>query len=247
MRVRREFIAALCSLFIFSMSWAEENPRRAAAKGLDYYNSQEYDKALAEFLAGLQAAPDRNELRYDLGTALYKMEDFENAAKAFGSATGGEEQELTTDSWFNLGNAMLRGGKVDEAIASYKNALRLNHNDLDSKHNLEMALMMKKMMQQQQQQSSDGQDSTDQQQPPPEQQQTQQDSTGQQQQQTQAADSTSASQDSTRQAEPDEEKDGMSEEEALRLLQALESDEQEAQKEKLKRQFGQQPKAEKDW
>ncbi|MCK7537586.1 MAG: hypothetical protein MZV63_44840 [Marinilabiliales bacterium] len=48
-----------------------------------------------------------------------------------------------------IGNSMLQNQKVKESIDAYKEALRNNPNDMDTKHNLAYA---QKLMQQQQQQ-----------------------------------------------------------------------------------------------
>ncbi len=219
---------------------AGNNPRKAAKKGIEYYNQEEYDKALAEFMAGASADPDRPELKYDIGAALYKLNDFQQASGAFAQACNEDNPKLAADAWYNLGNAMFKSGELDKAIQAYKNSLILDHEDEDSKYNLELALMLQQMQQQQQQQQGD--------------------STGQQEQQPQPSDSTQqqqqsqpqqAEQDSLSNAEqqpqPQKKETDMTPEEALQLLQALENDEQEAQKEKLERQFGKPKRVEKDW
>ena len=226
---------------------AGDNPRKAASKGVEYYNQEEYDKALAEFMAGASAAPDRSELKYDIGAALYKLNDFQQASGAFAQAFNEDNPKLAADAWYNLGNAMFKSGELDKAIQAYKNSLILDHKDEDSKYNLELALMLQQMQQQQQQQQQCDStcDSTCQQEqhtkPQPS------DSTQQQQQQQpQQADQDSLS-NKEQQPQPQEKETDMTPEEALQLLQALENDEQEAQKEKLERQFGKPKRVEKDW
>ncbi len=224
-----------------------QSPRQSASKGIDHYEKEEYDKALTEFLAGIEKGGDNPELRYDLGTALYRLQQFPEAADAFNKAAA-KNPKLAADAWYNLGNAMFEGQKYDDAVKAYKNSLKLNSADKDAKHNLEMALRAKQMqMQQQPQQSQSGQDSTKQQQQQQKQQQQQQkdDQKDQQQQQAQTG-----QQDSTKAEQPkpkEGEENKMSKEEAMQLLQALESDEHDAQKEKLIRQFGEPKKVQKDW
>jgi tetratricopeptide (TPR) repeat protein len=53
--------------------------------------------------------------------------------------------------------------QIDESIESYKEALRRNPNDLDTKYNLAYAQMLKKQQEQQQQQQQNQQQNQDQQ------------------------------------------------------------------------------------
>lgn len=227
-----------------------DSPRSAAARGVKHYGKEEYDKALTEFLAGLDKSPDRPELRYDLGAALYRLQQFPQAAEAFNKAAAKKNPKVAGDAWFNLGNALFNAQKFDDAVKAYKNALLLKHDDQDAKHNLELALRARQVQQQQQQ---SGQDSTrqqqqQQQQGQQQQQQQQQDKEKQQeQQQAQAAQDSSGAPPDSAQQQQMEQQGPMSREEAMQLLQALEGDEQEAQKEKLIRQFGQPKQVEKDW
>ncbi|NQU06264.1 MAG: tetratricopeptide repeat protein [Calditrichaeota bacterium] len=235
----------LSILFLATTAFTADNPRKSAIKGIKHYNQAEYDRALAEFMAGAEADPERSELKYDMGAAFYKLEDFQNASAAFSQAAAEENPKLAADAWYNLGNAMFKSGDMDKAIQSYKNSLYLDHNDPDTKHNLERALLMKQMQQQQQQQQEG--DSTGQQQQQQQQQAQPDSSKGEQEQQQQQAQADSTSNDEEQQQPQPKKETDMTPEEALQLLQAMENDEQEAQKEKLERQFGKPKRVEKDW
>lgn len=224
--------SVLALLLVLQSNPALAGAREQARKGVKLYHQNEYDRALAEFLAGLEMAPDRRELKYDVGAAQYKLQDYGNAARAFADAAA-EKSKLAADAWFNLGNALLKGGKPQEAVAAYKNALKINHQDRDAKYNLELAL---RMMQMQRAQNSDQSSERGEQQPSP--------------QQSQGAparpDSSMTPPDSTS-PEPQPPPTEMTREEALQLLQAMESDEQQAQREKMARQYGQPRPVTKDW
>jgi len=246
---RRTLIGALILAMLFAVpSSYAETPRKSASKGIKHYEKEEYDKALTEFLAGLEKAGDNPELKYDLGTALYRLQQFPEAADAFNKAAQ-KNPKIAADAWYNLGNAMYEGQKYDDAVKAYKKALKLNHDDKDAKHNLELALRAKQMqMKQEPQQSQDGKDSTDSKQEQKKQQQQQNQQDQQQQQEQQQAQQAQADSSKNEQPKPKEgEENKMSKEEAMQLLQALEGDEQDAQKEKLIRQFGEPKKVQKDW
>ena len=53
-------------------------------------------------------------------------------------------------AYHNLGNSLLQEGKLEESIESYKNSLRNNPSDKDTKHNLAYAQRMKQEQEQNQ-------------------------------------------------------------------------------------------------
>jgi len=239
------FTAAAVVLTMAVAPLYADTPRGSVNKGISHYNKDEYDKALAEFLAGLEKKPERGEIQFDAGTAYYKLNKMPDAVNSFSKALENEKPEVAAKAWYNLGNSLAGAQKLKEAVGAYKNSLRLKHDDADAKHNLETVLRMMQMQQQQQQNQQSDQDSTKQDQ----QQQAQADSTRQAQQdstqQAQADSLQQAQQDSSGRA--DQNKNEMSEQEAMQLLQAMENDENEAVKDKLRRQFGEPKRAEKDW
>lgn len=92
------------------------------------------------------------------GTSYYRGGDFEAAAKTFA------EQDAA-DSQYNLGNALARQQKFDDAIAAYENVLKQNPEHEDARFNLDLVKQLKEQQQQQQNQNSDDQsDSKDKQQ-----------------------------------------------------------------------------------
>lgn len=80
--------------------------------------------------------------------AAYQAGKFEDAAKSL--------QPLDTpDNRYNLGNALARQGKYQEALAAYQRALELEPKHEDARHNKEQ---VEKALEQQKQQSGDSQD-----------------------------------------------------------------------------------------
>lgn len=87
------------------------------------------------------------------GTSHYRAGNFEAAADTFAG-------QPDADSQYNLGNALARQQKFDEAIAAYEKSLQQNPDNEDAKFNLEL---VKKLKEQQQQQNSQNDDNADQQ------------------------------------------------------------------------------------
>lgn len=81
-------------------------------------------------------------------SAEYRAGDFDNAANSFAEID-------TADAHYNRGNALARGGKLDEAIAAYKQALEINPEMQDATDNKALLEQLKEQQQDQEQQSGD--------------------------------------------------------------------------------------------
>ena len=109
------------------------------------YSAGNYREAYRAFQQALDASGEPS-LHYDIGVALYRMKQYENAAKSFREAA--VVPELKQKSQYNLGNAFVRmaeeAPEKDEllrlAIGAYEEALRLQPSDSLAKWNLELAL-----------------------------------------------------------------------------------------------------------
>lgn len=126
--------------------------------------------------------PDVPEPYYNAGNVYYRQEDYENALLQAYQALRNADESVAQSAFYNIGNVQFNTQDYEAAIESYKEALRINPNDIDAKHNLELAL---RQLQQQQQQQDPQQQQQDQQQQDQQQQQQQQQQQDQQQQQQQ--------------------------------------------------------------
>jgi len=90
------------------------------------------------------AARDRvtelGEPHYNAGNALYRMDEIEESLKEYDEALKYARGDLRSLAFFNRGNAAFQAQRYAEAVEAYKEALRMNPDDLDAKHNLELAL-----------------------------------------------------------------------------------------------------------
>ncbi|HXH17904.1 MAG TPA: tetratricopeptide repeat protein, partial [Chitinophagales bacterium] len=177
---------------------------------------------------------------FNLGDVAYKKQDYQRAVQQFETAAMVAKDNLTkAKAYHNLGNTYLDAGQYDKSIEAYKNALRLNPNDMDTKYNLAYAQRMKKENPQQnrQNQQSQNQDKKEQEQQANQKQQ-------QQQAQQQQAQEEQAQQ---QQAQPKEGQ--ISKEDARRLLEALMQQEQKVQQRIVNKKMppAEKKKVEKDW
>ncbi len=95
------------------------------------------DNAINEFEIALRRHPNHPEAHYDLGHALYVKGDFEGAKRHY-------EETLRLDPkapvHSGLGAVYFRLGQTSEAIAQFKEALRLKPDDAEAAENLRFVL-----------------------------------------------------------------------------------------------------------
>jgi tetratricopeptide (TPR) repeat protein len=220
--------AAAC----FPRPAAGQAGRARVEEGNRLYRDGLFDEAHQKYLEAMAEAPDMPLIPFNDGNALYQNLDYQRAMEAYERAIETGDPTLAGAAWYNLGNALYRQQQLEPALEAYKQALRLNPSDADAKHNLEWVLeQMQQQEQQQQQQEGDSeedQEEQDQQQDQEQDQQQQQPGEGneqdQQDEQQGQQDQEQDQQDQQPQGEPEPRPGEMSQEEAERLLAAVDED-----------------------
>lgn len=216
----------------FASTASGDDYRNKANEGYEYYTNGEYDKATENYRQAGIIKPDKALPNFGKGAALFRSNDFEGANKEYSEAIDKGDNEIRADAQYNIGNALYNMEKYEDAVKSYINALKINPDDEDYKHNLEMALLKQQLQQQQQQQNQDdNQDKKEQKQDKQDKQeedQEEQDQKQQDQEQNQEQADSEKEEQQQQQQSTDEQK--MSEEDAKNLLSRFEEDEKEIQK-----------------
>lgn len=222
----RTLVAAIVLSFLSGLFGGKAH--RESERGNRAYEAGSHDEALARYTEAQTAAPDAPELHYDIGNALYRKEDYAAAVEAYRRALAGNRTDLLPDAAYNLGNAHFRERRFREAAEAYRQGLELRPEDPEARRNLELALRALE------------QENRPEQEPQQQEQQDQRQDQQQEQQQEQRP----------QQQEPQprpERGEGMSPEEAERLLDRIAELEKEAMKRRpAKAAEGESPK-EKDW
>lgn len=199
----KRLIYTLLTVLLFSPLAAQEE-NADIRRGNRAYDREDYAEAEVNYRRALQKNPNSFAATYNLGNALLRQEKFDEAAKQYIRATtqvNAEEEGLKlSKAYHNLGNSFFVMEQYDKAIDAYKQSLRLNPSDNETRYNLVKAMQQQKQQQQPQPQ------------PQPQQQQ----------------------------------QDQMDQQTAEQLLQALEQDEQDAQ-EKAQRKQNKRKELEKNW
>ena len=235
-----------------------------SAEAQEKYEAGEYGEALTLYRDAQLEDPNSGLLKFNVGDALYKTGDFEGALKEFLQSAGGDDPKLQGPAWYNAGNAHFELQQFKEAVEAYKEALKRLPADVDAKANLEFALqqMQEQSQPQEDGESEDGEEGEQGETP---------ESTGEEEKADEGDDSSQQSEGSAAEGEeeeadeearetsvgeesdePDsadsegerEAEESMEPEEAERLLDALSSDELDAQRRRIRLKPGRQAK---DW
>lgn len=191
--------------------------------GNNLYNSGKYKEAVVEYQKSLGRNESSFGSNYNLGNALYKSEEFESCIDHYKAACSSKNTKSErAKAYHNLGNAYVNGQKYQEAVDAYKESLRLNPKDNDTRFNYTYA---KKLLQQQQQQQ-------------------QQQAKNQQQNQNE-----NGKEENSEEQHPEakERERKMDSEQANQILEALENDEKERQKQKSLSKDVKMKPVDKDW
>jgi tetratricopeptide (TPR) repeat protein len=207
-------------------------PQRRTAAGREEYEQGNHPKAVASFEAASTVRPADYRMKFNLADGLYKTGKYDEAATIF-RALGAADSPLAAAARYNLGNSLYQRQDYAGAVRAYRDALTLQPDDQDARHNLELALRaLEEQQRQQQEQQQPGEDQRDdrqqqlqQQQQQDDQQRSEQRRPGDQQQRPRTAED--------KERERYLKETGMPKERAQQLLDALQEAEKAEQKKQL--------------
>ena len=128
--------------------------------------TNDFIAAEGEYRKAISKSSDNTVAPFNLGTAYYNRESFEEAFGRFKQAgEKSKEKPGKHKAFHNMGNVFMKNKEYQKAVEAYKEALRNNPTDEETRYNLALA---KKMMENQQDeqnndQNDDNQDQQDQQ------------------------------------------------------------------------------------
>lgn len=223
--------------------------------GNKHYADSLFEKAEVDYRKALEQNPSSSIALYNLGNALLGQiaqnpSKGEEALSQYLTAAKLEtDKEQLAQIYHNIGVLMYAGQRYGESVAAYKESLRNNPTDHETRYNLAKAMHM---MNQQQDQQQDQQQEQQQEQQQQEQQQDQQQNQEQQQQeqqnQDQQQDQNQEQNQEQQQQQAQQDEEQISKENAEQILNALMQDEKELQEKQQKMMQQQQGKSlDKDW
>lgn len=152
-------IFALIASFLSAQNLPE---RGLVRKGNRQFGRERYERSVDSYTRALEAAPGCFEAGYNLSNALFRSERYDKAEQTLKNFVTDSTRTAKerADAYYNLGNTQFMQQKLQEALESYRNSLRLNPEDMEAKYNYAYT---KKLLeqQQQQQQNQDNQENQD--------------------------------------------------------------------------------------
>lgn len=244
-----KYILPVIIVFLSLTVSAQENNR--IWKGNKEYRDRNYEQATAEYQKSLELSPSAK-ASYNMANALYRQKKYKEAGSIYQSiASSAEDKMEKAEAYHNLGNAMLKSKEIDKGIEAYKAALRNNPSDEATRYNLSYAMKLK---QQEEEQKKDDQNKDDQNKDQ-EQNKDQQNQDQQKKDEQDKKDQQNQDQKDQQQKEQEQEQqqqqpqpNEVSKEDAARMLENLENDEQKTQQKiQMQQRKSSKVKIENDW
>ncbi len=133
--------------------------------GNEQASAELFDEAEMSYRKALSKAPEKPEALYNLGNTHFKEQDYEEAKQRFFQTQKIAENKYSRHyALHNLGNVFMKQKDYSKAVETYKDALRNNPEDEETRYNYALAkeLLEKEQEQQQNQDQNDQQDQQDQ-------------------------------------------------------------------------------------
>lgn len=251
----KSFILSILLLSISLLGYSQKERKHIRQGNREYVkavidsattDTTRYQNAEVDYRKALDEDPNNWDASYNLANALFRQAKYEEASRQFQAVAGMDnaDKEKIAKAFHNLGNSFLQSNKLSEAVEAYKNSLRNNPNDYDTKYNLAWAQDKLRQQQNQDQQNQDQEDQQDQQ----DQDKQDQENKDQQDQEQQQNQDQKEQQQQQQEQQQQPKENQISKEDAMRILEALQNDEKEVQ-EKVQKQKVQTKRrsTEKDW
>jgi tetratricopeptide (TPR) repeat protein len=241
-------------LLLWAVLAQGQNERKVIREGVRAYEDGEYAQAEVQFRKAGSINQESFEAVFNTGTALYGQEKYEETVNQYQALLDQtDDTDKTARIWHNIGNSLLEAGQYAPSIEAFKNSLRKNPLDEDTRYNLAYAKqkLEEQQNQNQEQQNQDQEKQNQQSQEENQDQQNQEENQDQQNQeekqnqdQDQQDQQNQDQQQQQQQAAPRE----ISKEDAERMLNAIQQQEKDV-KEKVdkKKAAAAKVKTEKDW
>ena len=122
---------------------AQKAERKNVREGNKLYESEKYTESEIAYRKSLEVNPRSTEGTYNLGNSLYKQGKFPEAAEQYQLIAGQGEKMVATpegkarlsEVYHNMGNIFMQNKDYGKAVEVYKQSLRLNPKDDETRYN----------------------------------------------------------------------------------------------------------------
>jgi len=225
----------------------------AQDKGLNHYQSQEYEAAQEYYESVLSKRGNQAQAHFGRGSSAFQQGDLETAKYSFEQSLKADNEQLKSKAMYNLGNTFYQNQKTKEALAFYRKALELDPTDKEAKYNYEFLKYQQQPPEDQQEQDQNNKEQDQEQEKDQEQEQEneqdqknkEQEDKNQEQEEKEEQQENNEQQQQPQQQEVSEEEKSQDLKQAESILDALKQDEKIMQKQKIPRSKSR--KLVKDW
>jgi Ca-activated chloride channel homolog len=233
------FVLMSAFLLVWAPSAHAQGERKFIREGNKLYQKEQFDDSELSYRRALERDGESPQARFNLGNSLYKQGRYDEATGFFGGLADIIDDPVNRSKVFhNLGNSLLMSQQVEQSIEAYKEALRNNPVDDETRYNLAFAQNLLDEQQEDDNQDQDGDDQQDEQDNQDE--QDEQDQRGEDDQEDQQDDpGDQEMEDDSQQDQP--RPDQISPEDAMRMLDAAEREEQQVQEKLMEKKASEKP------
>lgn len=232
--LQKGYFILLMLLTVSAVAFGQKTDRDYLRSGNKLYKDSLFVKAEVDYRKALEVNPKSSAAMYNLGNALLMQQKAQEAMEQYQAASRLEKDKAKlAQIYHNMGVILQSSKKLPECIEAYKESLRNNPHDNETRYNLVLAQKQLKDQQQNQNQDKQQEQKQDQKQDEQQQNKDQQDQDKKDQQQNNQ--------------QQQQNQNEMSKENAEQLLNAAMQDEKNVQ-DKVKKQIQiQGKKLDKDW
>lgn len=227
-----------------NVAFAQKAERKNIREGNKLYQNEKYTESEIAYRKGIDVNPRSAEGAYNLANSLYKQDKLEEAAEQYQLVAGQAQKMMETEKgqmqlsevFHNTGNIFMKGKDYAKSIEAYKQSLRLNPRNDETRYNLALA-----------QKLLEDQENEDQSQDQENEQQDENQDQNQDQQQNQQQQPDDQKEDKTQEEEQPNEQ--ISQDNAQQILDAFLQDEKDTQEKvkKAQQQQQQRRRTDKEW
>ena len=146
-RMRKSIIWMAAFMFCCGAVFAQKAERKNVREGNKLYETEKFTEAEIAYRKSLEVNPRSSEGTYNLGNALYKQKKFPEAAEQYQLLAGQGEKMIETpegkarlaEIYHNVGNIGMQSKEYAKSVEAYKQSLRLNPKDDETRYNLALA------------------------------------------------------------------------------------------------------------
>ena len=158
--LQKTYITLLFLLVAGGSAFAQKSDRDYLRSGNKLYNDSLFVKAEVDYRKALEVNPKSTDAMFNLGNSLLMQQKAKEAMEQFESASKVEkEKDKLAQIYHNMGVILQASKQYPQCIEAYKESLRNNPKDNETRYNLALAQKLLKDQQQnqnqQQQQNKD--------------------------------------------------------------------------------------------